>query len=85
MLEPRNAESAVAFLYNDEISASVTREDLEKRWDDAVATPVEAASSGEIDDIIDSAEARVRIAAALAMLSSKSQTPASRRHLIMPL
>ncbi len=80
-----NAESAVAFLYNDEISASITREELEKRWDDAVATPVEAASSGEIDDIIDSAEARVRIAAALAMLSSKSQTPASRRHLIMPL
>ncbi len=80
-----NASSAVAFLWNDEINVDVTREDLENRWDEAVANPVEAASSGEIDDIIDSTEVRLRIAASLAMLSSKSQTPTSRRHLIMPL
>lgn len=80
-----NASSAVAFLWNDEITANVTREDLEKRWDDAVATPVEAASSGEIDDIIASGETRQRIGAAVSMLSAKSTYSASRRHLIMPL
>ena len=80
-----NASSAVAFLWNDEITANVTREDLEKRWDDAVATPVEAASTGEIDDIIASGETRQRIGAAVSMLSAKSTYSASRRHLIMPL
>lgn len=80
-----NASSAVAFLWNDKITANVTREDLEKNWNDSVATPVEAASSGEIDDIIASAETRQRIGAAIAMLSAKSTYSASRRHLIMPL
>ena len=80
-----NAKSAVAFLWNDEITADITRADLEKRWNESVATPVEAASSGEIDDIIESAEARQRIGAGIAMLSAKSTYAASRRHLIMPL
>ena len=80
-----NASSAVAFLWNDQITADITRADLEKRWDESVATPVEAASSGEIDDIIVASETRQRIGAALSMLSSKSTYAASRRHLIMPL
>jgi len=80
-----NASSAVAFLWNDKITANVTRADLEARWNESVATPVEAASSGEIDDIIAAEETRQRIGAALAMLSSKSTYAASRRHLIMPL
>lgn len=80
-----NASSAVAFLWNDEITADITRGDLEARWNESVATPVEAASSGEIDDIIASAEARQRIGAGIAMLSAKSAYAASRRHLIMPL
>lgn len=80
-----NASTAVAFLWNDEITADVTRADLEKRWNESVATPVEAASSGEIDDIISSEETRQRIGAGIVMLSAKSTYSASRRHLIMPL
>lgn len=80
-----NAESAVAFLWNDKISADVTRDQLEKCWDSSVATPVEAAAAGELDDIISGAEARARIGAAFAMLSCKSTACASRRHLVMPL
>ncbi len=80
-----NASSAVAFLFNDEISANTPREKLEKKWDEYVANPVEAAASGEIDDIISSAELRQRIGAALSMLSAKSTVSSSRRHLIMPL
>lgn len=80
-----NAESAVAFLWNDKISADVTRAKLEECWDKSVATPVEAAAAGEIDDIISASEARARIGAAFAMLSCKSTACASRRHLVMPL
>lgn len=80
-----NAESAVAFLWNDKISADVTREQLEKCWDTSVATPVEAAAAGEIDDIISAGETRARIGAALNMLSCKSTSLISRKHLVMPL
>ncbi len=80
-----NASSAVAFMMNDQITSDVSRKDLERQWDESIATPVEAASSGEIDDIIASAELRARIGAAVYMLTSKSQTPASRKHLTMPL
>lgn len=80
-----SAESAVAFLWNDKISEKVSRADLERVWNESVATPVEAASSGEIDDIISENEVRARIVAALSMLSSKSTYRSSRKHLNMPL
>ncbi|MCI9448757.1 MAG: hypothetical protein HFE30_00675 [Clostridiales bacterium] len=80
-----NASSAVAFLWNDKIDGSTTREDLENLWNNSVATPVEAASSGEIDDIIENSELRQRIGAAVMMLSSKSSESSVKRHLVMPL
>ena len=80
-----NASSAVAFLMNGQITAEVSREDLERQWNESVATPVEAAASGEIDDIIASDELRIRIAAAVSMLMAKSAGSASRKHLTMPM
>lgn len=79
------ASSAVAFLWNDQISEEVTREDLEKQWDETVGSPVAAASAGEIDGIIDAAELRQRIGGAIMMLSAKSKKIPARRHLNMPL
>lgn len=79
------ASSAVAFLWNDQISEDVSREDLEKQWDETVGSPVAAASAGEIDDIIDAAELRQRIAGAVMMLSAKSKKTPARRHMNMPL
>lgn len=79
------ASSAVAFLWNDQISVEVSREDLEKQWDETVGSPVAAASAGEIDDIIDAAELRQRIAGAVMMLSAKSKKAPARRHMNMPL
>ena len=61
----------VAFLWNDQISEEISREDLEKQWDETVGSPVAAASAGEIDDIIGAAELRQRIAGAVMMLSDK--------------
>ncbi len=80
-----NAESAVAFLWNDKITADVTRAKLEECWNSSVATPVEAAAAGEIDDIVEGAELRQRVGAAFNMLSCKSTSLISRKHLVMPL
>ena len=80
-----NAHSAVAFLYNDKITAENTREKLEAEWNDTVATPVCAAASGEIDAIVEPYELRQRIASAVMMLSSKSTVISSRKHLVFPL
>ena len=79
------ASSAVAFLYNDKISAEVSREDLETSWNENVASPIEAAASGEIDDVIAPDEVRARLCAAFNMLSRKSRSWNSRRHPNMPL
>ncbi|MBO5196400.1 MAG: hypothetical protein J6C03_04820 [Clostridia bacterium] len=80
-----SAKKAVAFLWNDKITADVTRDQLEAQWDETVGSPVAAASAGEIDDIIDSAELRQRIGGALMMLSAKSKCAPVRRHANMPL
>ena len=74
------ASAAVAFMQNEKISADISREDLEKLWDETVATPVEAASSGEIDDVIEKSDVRRKICSAIYMTSRKSDAWASRRH-----
>lgn len=80
-----SAERAVAFLWNDQISETVSRKDLEDRWNETQGSPVSAASTGEIDDIIDASELRQRAAGAVMMLSAKSKCAPARRHANMPL
>ncbi len=80
-----SSKSAVALLWNDKISADVTRDDLETKWDETVATPFEAAKAGEIDDIIEIGEIRQRLASAVMMLSAKNVENTYRRHANMPL
>ena len=78
-------EAAVAFAWNDKVTADKSREDLEKEWKEKCASPVAAAEIGEIDDIIENAELRQRICAALGMLFSKTDVAPTRRHANMPL
>lgn len=80
-----SADRAVAFLWNDKISDTVSRSDLEEKWNETQGSPVAAASTGAIDDIIDSAELRQRVAGAVMMLSAKSKCAPARRHANMPL
>ena len=79
-----SAERAVAFLWNDQITENVSRESLEKKWDETLGSPVAAACAGDIDDIIDAGESRARIAGALMMLSAKNKCAPARRHTNMP-
>lgn len=81
-------ESAVAFVWNDRVGGSdpkAAREELETQWKEMCASPVDAAEKGEIDDIIDAAELRQRICAAVSMLASKSEIYPDRRHVVFPL
>lgn len=77
--------SAVAFLWNDKITEDVSRADLIEEWKKTVASPEAAAADGSIDDVIDAAELRQRICAAVYMLMAKSVGTPARKHCNLPL
>lgn len=80
-----NPKSAVALLWNSKITKNTSRDELETMWNEKVANTFEAAKAGEVDDIIDSAEIRQRLASALLMLSGKTAYAPRKRHANMPL
>ena len=77
--------SAVAFLWNDRITEQTTRADLVTEWKKKNATAVAAAADGSIDDVIDPAQLRQRICAAIYMLLMKSDGAPVRKHCNLPL
>lgn len=66
------AATAVAFLENDRITADRDRATLEAEWRAENATALGAASVGAVDDIVEPAELRARLIAALYMLEGKN-------------
>lgn len=78
------ADDAVAFAWSDRISLKVEKMDLVEEWKASVASPVAAASTGEIDDIITISELRQRICTSLHLLASKGCAD-SYRHAVRPL
>ena len=79
------AASGVAFAWDKYITEETTREELISQWRRNVSSPANAASSGEIDDIITTNEMRARICSALLMLSAKGDTSAIARRKVLPL
>ena len=77
--------SAVAFLWNDRITEDTTRADLESEWKEKHASAQAAACDGSIDDVIDAAELRQRICAAVYMLLMKHEGTPARKHCNLPL
>lgn len=73
-------ETAVAFLWNDRITSEKSRADVEAEWMAANASPVQAAESGEIDDIVPVEELRARIIAAIYMLAECADGIPARKH-----
>ena len=69
----------------DENGEVLTRESLEKQWNETLGSAAEAAYAGEIDDIIPADELRARLIAAVEMLSSKSKLVYDKRHANLPL
>ena len=78
-------EAAVAFLWNDQITEATTREALIAKWKAECASPEAAAADGSVDDIIDPAELRQRICAAVYMLLDKGNGEPARLHSNLPL
>lgn len=78
-------ESAVAFLWNDQITETTTRETLVSKWKAECASPEAAAADGSIDDVIAPAELRQRICAAVYMLLEKNAGEPARLHSNLPL
>ena len=74
-----SADAAVAFAFEEAIAEGKTKEELREEWKQAVASPVAAAATGEIDDVIPVSELRCRIASALLMLSAKGTVDAPDR------
>ena len=67
------ADSGVAFAWNRYVTEETKRETLAEAWKASVASPVAAAATGEIDDIISVNELRARICSSLLMLSAKGK------------
>lgn len=80
VISPLTPTAAVAFLWNDKITADNSRAAVEAEWIATVASPVRAAESGEIDDIVPAKELRARVAAALYMLAEKADGTPDRKH-----
>ncbi len=70
--------SAVAFAWNDRITSDKPREEWEKEWRLSLASPVAAASLGEVDDIITVRELRKKLASAILMLAPDGTAAYSR-------
>ena len=77
-------EASVAFVWNDKVGET-SREELEAEWKEKCASADEACDLGEIDDVIEPAELRKRICAALSMLAYKAENTPSRKHSNLPL
>ena len=83
-------EAAVQVLYTDELKAGdkpalETRAELESKFASEVADGVAAAQAGMIDDVVDPAQTRQYVIAALEMLSSKRESNPPKKHGNLPL
>lgn len=81
-LEP---DAAVAILMNDRLAAGENRDELVKEYCTVNASPLKAAQSGKVDDIIDAGLTREKLAAALSVMSGKRVTKLPKKHSNMPL
>ena len=82
-------EAAVDFIYGEQILASADpvaeKKAVTEEWNAKIASPVAAARSGDIDDIIETKDVRYRVASALEMLSSKATGELYKKHGNLPL
>lgn len=79
-VSPLDTKAAVAFLYNDRLANGENRAELEKEYEENLASPFTAAACGAIDDVFVPAETRAKIVAALDVLAGKRETTLPRKH-----
>ena len=90
VISPLTGEAAIQVMWKDEIKSSTgdavaARAELAAKYEAEVADGVNAAAQGLIDDVIDPADSRKTIIAALELLSSKRDSNPPKKHGNMPL
>lgn len=78
-------EAAVSILWNERLAAGEKREALAAEYKDTAASPFEAAKNGALDGVIEPAETRSAVVAALDTLCGKRVPTLARKHTNMPL
>ena len=90
VISPLTGEAAIAIWHKDEINNSTgdavaARKELAAKYEAEVADGVVAAAEGLVDDVIDPADSRKMVIAALENLSSKRDSNPPKKHGNMPL
>lgn len=85
VISPLKPETAVAFLYNDRITAEKSRQDVETEYADTEASAFAYAERGMIDAVIEPSATRAVIISAMDMLSGKRVNTLPKKHSNMPL
>ena len=90
VISPMTGEAAIQIMWKDEIKNSkgdavAARAELAAKYEAEVADGVVAAAQGLVDDVIDPADSRKMVIAALEMLSSKRDSNPPKKHGNMPL
>lgn len=78
-------ETAVAFLYSDEISETKSRDERVQEYKAQQGSAFQAAADGAIEDIVEPAQTRNAVLAALDILSGKRVTRLPKKHSNLPL
>ena len=84
MIAPLTKETAVQALSGDQLNAGESREALEEKYAEACGV-LNAARGGLVDDVIDPAETRKYIIAALELLATKHDVNLPKKHGNLPL
>lgn len=90
VISPLTGEAAIQVMWKDKIMQSkgdavAARRELADQYEADVADGVNAAAQGLVDDVIDPADSRKMIIAALELLSSKRDSNPPKKHGNMPL
>ena len=90
VISPMTGEAAIQVMWKDEIKNSkgdavAARAELAAKYESEVADGVVAAAEGLVDDVIDPADSRKMVIAALELLSSKRDSNPPKKHGNMPL
>jgi len=89
-ISPLTGEAAIAIWGKDDINNSkgdalAARKELAAKYEAEVADGVNAAVNGLVDDVIDPADTRKMVIAALELMSSKRDSNPPKKHGNMPL
>lgn len=77
---PLDADSAVAFLFNERLAKGENRETLEKEYKETIGSAYTAAACGAVDDVFTYDQTRAKLITALEMTEGKRETTMPRKH-----